>query len=568
MDKKFCRLLLGFFFFLPPTFAQAAPTPADLRSQEAIVQQQEQKILAQDAEKERDRRSKEQLFQLSKKKEHSKNIELPKESPSFVIREFKVRGDFAAKQFSWIKTYLRQYEGQKIGIQGMNLLVKEINESLVAKGYITTRVYLKEQDIASGILMLDLQPGTIGAIRFADPHTWGTWKNAFSVRKGDLLNIRDLEQGLEQMKRVPSQEVDIKIVPAQTPGQSDIVLSVKRSKPWKIVTSLDDSGLKSTGKLQATTALEIDNFFSMNDILNISLNEDAEKHGQQRGTRASSLYYSIPFGKDTLTFSTSTYNYHQLVTTAVNPFLSSGNMDNYDFGITHLLQRDQTRKTNMELHIIKKHRHSYIDDEEITVQRQDTTAVQLGITHKQYIGQSTLDAALRYQQGVRWLGAKAGPTDGMPDEPTTQYGMFLFDLTWNTPLKMGAKTGQYNFMFRTQQTSDHLYGSEFFSIGGRYSVRGFDGEQNLSAENGFLIRNEWRYPFNQEHQLYAAMDYGKVSGPSAQFLTGTELMGAAIGLRGNIKNTQYDVFVGWPIEKPDGFKTAAQTYGFQLTMQI
>lgn len=568
MEKKLCKLLLGILFFLPQAAAGAAPADADIRSQEAIVRQYEQKILARDAEKESKRRSQEQLVQLDEKKEDSENTKLPEETPSFAIREFKVRGAFADEKFSWIKAYLQQYKNQKIGIQGMNLLVKKINEALVAKGYVTTRVYLKEQDISTGILLLDLQAGTIGDIRFEDPHTWGSWESAFPVKTGDLLNIRDLEQGLEQMKRVPSQEVDIKILPAKLPGQSDIVLSVKRTKPWKMILSLDDSGLESTGKMQATTALEADNVLSLNDIANISFSEDLEQAGERNGTQAYSLYYSIPAGKDTFTFSTSSYRYHQKVTTAINPFLSSGDMDSYDFGLTHLIRRDQIRKTNLEFHIIKKHRHSYINNEEITVQEQNTTAVQIGITHKQYIGQSTLDAALRYKQGTRWLGAEPGPTDGTADEPTTQYGMVLLDVNWNIPLKMGSKTGQYNLTLRTQQTNDQLYGSEFFSIGGRYSVRGFDGEQTLSAENGFLMRNEFRLPLNKDHQLYAAIDYGAVSGPSAKFLTGTELTGVAIGFRGTMKNTQYDVFVGWPLKKPDGFKTAAQTYGFQLTMQI
>lgn len=416
--------------------------------------------------------------------------------------------------------------------------------------------------------MFDLAPGTIHEIRFADKRTWGTWKTAFSVHKGDLLNIRDLEQGLEQMKRVPSQDVDIKIEPAEQPGQSDVVLTVKRTKPWKLVQSIDDSGLESTGKIQATTALEWDNLFAINDIFNVSLNEDAQRDGEKRGTRANSIYYSVPFGRQTVSFSASNYQYHQRVNTAVVPFLSSGKIENYDLGITSLIARDQVRKTNLEFHILKKKRQSFIDGTEISVQRQNTTALQLGITQKQYIGKSVLDTAIRYQHGVDWLGSTPGATDGVSDEPTTQYGMFLLDVNWNTPLKMGKETGQYNLTLRMQQARNYLYGSEFFSIGGRYSVRGFDGEQTLSAENGLLIRNEFRLPIHKNHQLYAAIDYGKVSGPSTEYLLGRELVGAALGIRGTMKNTQYDVFVGWPLDKPQGFKTGAQTYGFQLTMQL
>ena len=40
------------------------------------------------------------------------------------------------------------------------------------------------------------------------------WKNAFPIKKGDILNIRRLEQGLEQMKRVSSSDVSMKLLPA------------------------------------------------------------------------------------------------------------------------------------------------------------------------------------------------------------------------------------------------------------------------------------------------------------------------------------------------------------------
>ncbi|MBP2629759.1 MAG: Hemolysin activator HlyB domain protein [Firmicutes bacterium] len=563
-DKIF---ILIFIFFISTQIVLAAPSAIDMKEQEAVLRRQEQKITAKEADQESNKRSQESMVKLKKEIKPLAKVELPEETPSFYIKTFQLRGLYA-QRFTWVEEYLNQYRNQKIGIQGINLLLKNINDAIVNRGYITTRVYVKEQDLSSGILMFDLAAGTIGEIGFADNNTWGTWKNAFSVHHGDLLNIRDLEQGLEQMKRVPSQDVDMKIEPAKITGQSNILLTIKRTKPWKLVTSIDDSGTEDTGKLQATTALEIDNLFSMNDIFNISYNKDAASDGEKRGTRANSFYYSIPFGKQTLSISKSSYDYHQTVTSAVLPFLSSGKTENFQFSLTHLLSRDQTRKTNLEFNIIKKKRRSFIDDTEISVQRQETTAMQLGFTHKQYFGQTVLDAAIRYQAGVPWFGAKPGATDSLADNPTTQYNMYLMDLNLDTPMKLGKINGQYHVTIRGQHTKDYIYSSEFFSIGGRYTVRGFDGEQTLSAENGLIIRNEIRLPINKDSQIYTALDYGKVSGPSTEYLSGTELWGSVLGIRGRIKDTQYDVFVGWAVKKPEGFKTAKQTYGFQLTTQI
>ena len=53
-------------------------------------------------------------------------------------------------------------------------------------------------------------------------------------------------------------------------------------------------------------------------------------------------------------------------------------------------------------------------------------------------------------------------------------------------------------------------------------------------------------------------------GPSAQRLVGTRLTGAVIGLRGSAGGVQGELFAGWPLHKPEGFRTANATLGFWL----
>jgi hemolysin activation/secretion protein len=58
--------------------------------------------------------------------------------------------------------------------------------------------------LSAGILQLEVIPGRISAVRFADPDPDTSLRSAFPARPGDLLNLRDIEQALEQLKRVPS----------------------------------------------------------------------------------------------------------------------------------------------------------------------------------------------------------------------------------------------------------------------------------------------------------------------------------------------------------------------------
>jgi len=184
-------------------------------------------------------------------------LEVPKDLPA----ELQARGASALPMdpFGFARLWLEHYQGQCVGKQGVETLVKGVSQTILSKGYVTARVLVPEQDLTSGTLKLALIPGVIGAIRFSEPDLWGTWKSAFPTSPGELLNLRDLEQGLEQMKRVASQDVDMQIVPTSVPGRSDVVITVKRNKPWTVVASVDNSGSRSTGKWQGNLSVGIDN---------------------------------------------------------------------------------------------------------------------------------------------------------------------------------------------------------------------------------------------------------------------------------------------------------------------
>ncbi len=548
-----------------PSFAVAE----QVDTQQNIIAQKEQEQASKRAEQELQHRVSQSMIKTQQQGSRLEAFALPEEENSFKIKQFVISAPKYGYKFGWIEEYLAQFNGQRIGVKGINELLSRINQEIAARGYVTTRISVGEQDLTNGKFTFTLVPGIVGEIKFRNENTWGTWHNAVCMKRGSLLNIRDIEQTIDNFNNVPSQSADIKLEPGTKAGESNLVIDVKRTKPWTLMTSIDNSGTKTTGKAQMSATLQLLQPFSANDLFYASWNEDVTQSGEKKGTRANSFYYSVPFGKERLTFSHSKNDYHQTVEYAVNPFVSSGKFTNDNISWTHLLQRDDTSKTDFELGFVHKTRHSYIDGTEIEVQRQKTTAMQVGVNHRQYLGVSVLDASLKWQKGLPWY-ADAGPTDGMEGEATTQYNMYLLSANYTAPVPFGENyNAQYNVSIRAQKADQRIYGSEFFSIGGWYSVRGFDGEQTLSAEDGIVVRNELRFPIdNLPHQIYMALDYGKVSGPSKEYLLGTELVGSAIGVRGRVGIFSYDAFVGYPIKKPEGFTTASRTYGLMLTAQI
>lgn len=228
--------------------------------------------------------------------------------------------------------------------------MKQVQNEIIGKGYVTTRVVVEEQDLHSGNLILTVIPGKVrntiiedngNVPRFTPLHAF----TALTLSKGDLLNIRDIEQSLENLKRVPTAEANIEILPSKSEnaeaGESDLKISYNQAFPFRLNLGLDDAGSKSTGKWQASSTLSIDNIFSANDLFYGSFTHSIKQKGDENGRRASkniSLYYSIPIGYWQLAFSHSQNRYHQEVFGAFdNSYIYSGESETDKLTLSYLI---------------------------------------------------------------------------------------------------------------------------------------------------------------------------------------------------------------------------------------
>ncbi len=498
----------------------------------------------------------------------AEDYKLPREEPCFTINTIRLDGD-PQQNFPWLRPLVDGYRGQCIGVEGINVVLKRLQRELLARGFITTRVYVPKQDLTTATLTLLVMPGIVRQFRFADDKGRGSWVTAFPSGPGDLLNLRDLEQGVEQMKRLPTQDVDMDIVPGAAPGESDIVIKRKPEKPWRAVLGADNSGSDATGRWQGSATVAWDDPFGINDLLNLSLNS-ADRNSMGRAARGNSGYYSFPFGYWTFALSASEYRYHQTVSGINQNFITSGEVHQQDVRVTRLLTRSAASKTSLQCRLIKRKSANFIEDVEIETQRRDTTAAEAALQHRQYVGRATVDIAWAYRHGVAWWGAEDEPDNRPAGSPTTRYALHTVDMNLTLPFSMLGATTRYLATIRGQTTRDTLYGADFFAIGNRYTVRGFDGNQTLAAERGVYIRNELGVALGQsEQELYVGLDSGRVGGPSAGGLSGRSLTGTVLGLRGRYnKDLQYDLSAGWALKKPENFQTDRPAYAFQLNYQF
>ena len=472
-------------------------------------------------------------------------------------------------RFYFLRHIARDYEGHELSLKEINEAVGKMNHELMQRGFSTSRVVIPEQNLSEGTLRLVLQIGRIHAVRFAeDSDTLYTY-NLFPFREGDVLNVRDIEQGIEQAKRLPSQDISVQLLPSDQPQRTDVVLTVKRGKNFYGTISVDDSGLEDTGKLQWYTSIGVDQIFQRNDILRVGMNLDGAQDGYAKGTRGHNVSYTIPYGAHTFTFSYQRSKYHQTVESRPYDFISAGDTNISTFSWDYVLHRSSSMKTSMDIRLKKRNSHSFINDVELPIQAMHQTSMEIGFAERLYLQRNTLYFRLAHRFGLGWLGAQKEKP--YADAPKTLYRMWLLDVDFVHPFTFGHRPATFTTSFHGQWTMDdmRLYGVDMISMGNRYTVRGFDGETTLMGTNGWYLRNELSTQFpKQTAELYLGLDVGAVYGYGTEVYNGHAIAGAAIGLRGAVDTLSYDVFAAAPIIKPEGFHTPNVTYGFSLGLKF
>ena len=498
----------------------------------------------------------------------SDRITFPVETPCFTLHSVALKGQDIFPSWLPLRRLTNQAVGQCLGAQGINLLMSTLQNRIISHGWTTSRVLAPAQDLKSGQLQLVIVPGKIRHVKLtADSSRWIWLYSTFPAHNGNLLDLRDIEQGLENLQRLPGVQADMEITPAEHPGESDIVISRQQNKFWRLGMSLDDAGTTATGRYQGGLTLSLDNPLALSDAFWFAASNDLQA-GSGKNSRNLSAHWSVPVGYWLFSLTGNDYHYRQTVAGYVEDYHYSGKSRTLTAQLSRVLHRGRAQKTTASLDVQSRTTRNYINDAEIEVQRRHVSSWKVGLQHRHYLGPATLDTGISYQRGTRWFGAQPAPEE-YSDEATALGRILHADARLSVPFSLVNQRFRYDVAWQRQTSSTPLTSQDRFSIGGRWSVRGFDGERTLSADRGWTVRNDlsWQTPMAGT-EFYLAVDYGEVAGKGSDDLVGRHLAGGATGLRGHIWKVSYDMFAGIPLSRPEGFKTSPVTLGFSLNMEL
>ncbi|MDR2100082.1 MAG: ShlB/FhaC/HecB family hemolysin secretion/activation protein, partial [Campylobacteraceae bacterium] len=444
-------------------------------------------VLSADIYDEIEQRNRQRDIFESLSKDPTKNVEsfeTPKIAPlksdkderCFYIHNITVLG-VTLLGASQINKITSNYIDKCASLSDLKNLTSEINALYMDKGYITSQVYLSSQNIAEGNLTLQAVEGKIADIAPQKAYI----SSAFFGQKEDYLNIRDIENAIENINRLSSNHATMKLNPSDKTGYTDIVVENIPTRRFGGTFGIDNYGSKKTGKAQMNGKMHFDNIAGINDMLNLFLNF-SDKYTKDENSRGNGYDYSFPFGKTTFTFTQRNNRFEQKVKSGGSVFLSQGDTKTHTFDAQYKLYHDRTNRINIGTSLSNYKTNNYF--------------AHVYLESSSYrLSKLTLLADYLYQIPGFYTFVNLAYTRGV-DIFQNYHSTALDDEYEIYNISFSAMKDFYSFRYSLsaymQLSGDSLFGSDKISIGGPYSVRGFSKE-GLSGNEGYYVRNELSY---------------------------------------------------------------------------
>lgn len=436
----------------------------------------------------------------------------------FVINSIQLKGATLIPAVSQ-RELLKPFEKRCLGSGQLNELLKAITQYYIDAGYVTSRAYLPQQDLSDGELDVLVIEGRLEGLDSSAIASERELAMAFPGQTGEPLNLRELEQLVDQLGRLPSRPALLELVPGAEVGGSRVQLKGEPTKPWRTTLSRHNDGDVSTGEQQWGLGLDWDSPLGLADQLSLRGGLDAVSD-EFRHSDNQSLYYSLPYGWWTFSYSYNQSYYRNQAEGSGFVFEMDGESRTHTLRAERLLHRDALSKTSINAGISHLRTRNYIDDALIDVSSQRLSETQLGFNHGRRIGSAFVNADIGWQRGIGAFDAQR-EGDPMPGVPVARYNKYSLTLSYLQPFQLWGESFSFDSLANGQWSEDVLYSPQRISIGGLASVRGFK-EQSLSGDSGGYWRNQLRWtrpvtwaplqPYLQQYGVAFAYDLGVIHG--------------------------------------------------------
>lgn len=468
----------------------------------------------------------------------------------------------------WLNRQLEPYIAPCMGVNGINRLLAQITRIYVDAGYIASRPYLSSAPADGHSLDIVIDEGYVEAVELADQSLPVSLAGAFPGMLGKPLNLRDLEQGLDQLNRLRSVDLTADIAPGSQPGASRIVLRPRgnAASRWALGLGVDNLGSASTGRDRNAINLGFDSPLELNDALNLNFS-DTLNHGP-RYSRSASVFYSIPHGYWTYSLFASHAEYRAPFKLSSTTLYNSGRTDLFSLRADRVLWRDQGHQLSANLQLAHKDVDSYLQKVRLGIQSPTLTVAEAGL-NLFWLDSAVWNLDINYAQGLTWFGADRDSQQVQKNLPQAQFHKYRANLSQWRNGRLGNQPWQWQSQLSLQYSPDPLPAIEQLLGTDDSAVRGYR-ENSASGAIGAIWRNTLRLPLQNDAPVKLtprlAFDHGRIK--AQEGAASERLSSASIGLNLSWKNLQVDVDYQRSLETPQRFHREPAAWLTRLSLQI
>jgi hemolysin activation/secretion protein len=396
----------------------------------------------------------------------------PESGPKFPIDSIHLQ-DLTVLKIKDLAPIITKYQGTEMGLADIDRLINDLTNAFIEHGFVTTRVYIPPQNIAATrSLTLVVVEGRIEAIKLNE-NRWPDRLKAFMAfpfHTDQILRLRRLEQGIDQLNRLPSAKAQLKLEPGSKPGQSIIAITNRPRQAYRVGIGYDNHGQSLTGRNRIRLTGEFDNALNLNESFSLF-------YLGSRNTNALGAFFSAPFRWWTLRSSASYSEYLIGLSPGVELF---GNSFQISGGIEQMIYRDTRQKFSLGVDIEVKESARVIND--IILLPQPLSLIKASAIHSYRFdrAQFTWDATL--SQGLPILGATNDSANLSWKESHRQFTKFEIGISNILAIQPWLS---WRSLIRAQLALQGLYGSEQLFLADITAVRGFTSA-NAIGDDGPL----------------------------------------------------------------------------------
>ncbi len=537
----------------------------------------------------------------------TKSLDNPDAGQCFPVETIVVAGEFLIPR-STIRDAVVPHAADCVGMEVARAIVGAINAAHAEAGLITTQGYLPEQDIrAARSLHIDVIPGRIAAIDYREDHgiagrglrerfahagesvagSEGPWdllgnvsalfailddpldrfqvidgvrrpegktRASFETAAGDILDIEDIQQGVERINSVASGRARARLEPGGEPATSVVVIENTPEDAFRLdfgyernATALTGSGRTISQRLRFDLAK--DNLVGINDSWRFTLAGGENSNEVSAGI-------VLPWRASRFSLDGSYSEAYQPITPFAGLFTQNSVLSlRYDRQIL----RDARRSLTIDARLDIRRGDRFVNDLQLTPQQ--FTIARVGLTRSATPGErQQFNIGFGVSRGLTLFNATRDPAVMLADTPRAQF----WKIDGSAQYVRGFEDlGIWQTTLSGQFAATPLYADDQLVLGSAASVRGF-GARTDRVDRGGFMRNEFTLALPSKRVLgeraetwtfaadmidavrpFAFLDLGR--GENIAERRTVSRIGAGIGMRFALGRSRIDASLAYPL---------------------